>query len=62
MGINWRGKFRDIKTEDGKLLSWAEATVFPRAPAAPTKSRRNVIIVYFQGKVIQISSVGGGWD
>ncbi|PWW76487.1 hypothetical protein C7212DRAFT_363317 [Tuber magnatum] len=49
MGINWRGKFRDIKTEDGRLLSYAEATVFSRAPVAPTGIRRNVVIVYFQG-------------
>ncbi|KAG0134869.1 hypothetical protein HOY82DRAFT_553346 [Tuber indicum] len=49
MGIDWRGRFRDIKTEDGRLLSWVEATVFSRAPAGFAGSKRNVVIAYFQG-------------
>ncbi|RPB04344.1 hypothetical protein L873DRAFT_1666860 [Choiromyces venosus 120613-1] len=42
-GIKWRERFRDIKTEDGTLLSYAEATVCSRESADSTKGRRNVL-------------------
>ncbi|CAZ81237.1 unnamed protein product [Tuber melanosporum] len=54
MGIDWHGRFRDIKTEDGRLLSWVEATVFSRAPAGFAGSRRNVIRIHAMAKINRV--------